>query len=538
MPLSRRELIAALLGAPSLLAGCSSAVTLPPAGELFGQSATVGHRLRDGYKPRPAADQWRDIDVVIVGGGVAGLSAAWQLQKSGVADYVVLELEEVTGGTSRSGVTGKNVYPWGAHYVPVPFAENQSLIQLLSEMGVVETTASDGAPIIGEQFLCREPEERLFFDGAWIEGLYPTTGATSDDLAQLSAFRKEIDQWVAWRDAQGRRAFAIPISQATDDPHVLALDRLSMSNWMDQHGWTSPRLRWVVDYSCRDDYGLTADQTSAWAGVLYFAARQTQSGAESQEVITWPEGNGHIVQWLAEQAGECVKTGAAVTQISPGVGDQQPVEVVWFDTKTQAVAGYRAQRVIFAAPQFMAPRLIDQFTQLAGRQTSDFQYGSWLVANLHLKERPRERDYPLSWDNVIHGSRSLGYVVSTHQSGQDHGPTVLTWYYPYCDPHPREIRERLLTATWSDLADLVLSDLERPHPDIRRLTSRLDIFRWGHAMIQPRPGFVTSQSRQQASRPAGRIHFANTDLSGIALFEEAFDHGFRAAREVVAGLLL
>ena len=32
--------------------------------------------------------------------------------------------------------------------------------------------------------------------------------------------------------------------------------------------------------------------------------------------------------------------------------------------------------------------------------------------------------------------------------------------------------------------------------------------------------------------PRGVVHFAHTDLSGIALFEEAFDHGLRAAREV------
>lgn len=536
MLLSRRELIAALLGVPALLTGCGPRAAVPLQGELLGQSQAVGHRLRDGYKPRPTADHWQDVAVAIVGGGVAGLSAAWQLQKLGVTDYVLLELEDVAGGTSRSGVTGGQAYPWGAHYVPVPFAENQLLIQLLSEMGVVESTAADGTPVVGEQFLCREPAERLYFKGAWIEGLYPATEATADDLAQLAAFRREIDRWSAWRDRRGRRAFVIPTSQASDDPQVLALDQLSMADWMNQHGWTSPRLRWIVDYSCRDDYGLTADQTSAWAGVLYFAARQPRAETESQELITWPEGNGRMIQWLSEKVGSRLRTGAAVTQITPAASDRQPVELVWFDTKTQAVAGFRAQRVILATPQFMVPRLIDHFTQRTGRDVSAFRYGAWLVANLHLPDRPREAGFPLCWDNVIYESRSLGYVVSTHQSGQDHGPTVLTWYYPYCDTNLRAVRESLLAATWADLAEVVLSDLERPHPDIRSLATRLDIFRWGHAMIQPYPGFVTGQSRRQASRPDGRIHFANTDLSGIALFEEAFDQGCRAAREVAAGL--
>jgi hypothetical protein len=43
-----------------------------------------------------------------------------------------------------------------------------------------------------------------------------------------------------------------------------------------------------------------------------------------------------------------------------------------------------------------------------------------------------------------------------------------------------------------------------------------------------------SDSRAQLAAPLGRVRFAHTDLSGLALFEEAFDHGLRAARDVAA----
>ena len=76
--------------------------------------------------------------------------------------------------------------------------------------------------------------------------------------------------------------------------------------------------------------------------------------------------------------------------------------------------------------------------------------------------------------------------------------------------------------------------LERAHPEIRTLTQRLDVMRWGHAMIRPRPGFVWGGARLRESQPFGSVHFANTDLSGLALFEEAQDHGLRAAEEVLA----
>ncbi len=568
MTLTRRELILTLLGTPALLsAGCSESPRLPPAGELLGQSWEIGHRMRDGFRPQPNADQWQDVGVAIIGGGVAGLSAAWRLKQQGCEDFVVLELESQPGGTSRSGRCELTPYPWGAHYLPVPLSHNRDLIRLLDEMGVVESLTDDGSPVIAEQFLCRDPDERVFVNGEWIEGLYPAIGASDDDLAQLAAFRKEIDRRSAWRDATGRRAFSIPIRHATDDAEVLKLDKLSMAEWLRQYGWTSPRLHWLVDYSCRDDYGLTAEQTSAWAGVLYFAARLKEPGADHQLLMTWPEGNGRIVAHLASQAGTRLKTGVAVTRIQPYAAEHQatnttnrflsgtalaagnspedvgpgspvasaiPLKVSAFDTVSEQPIGFRAKSVIFAAPQFLAPRLIEGFAERTGRTAEPFEYGSWLVANVHLSRRPRESSFPLSWDNVIHDSRSLGYVVATHQSGNDHGPTVLTWYHPLCDDDVKAARQQLLKATWTDLADVVLTDLERPHPEIRSLVTRLDVFRWGHAMIRPRPGFITSEQRRKAAQPDGQIHFANTDLSGIALFEESFDHGLRAADEVLS----
>ena len=532
MRLNRRELIAAMLGLPALMAGCSSSVPLPP-GEMLGQSLAIGHRLREGIRPRPPDDKWQTVQVVIVGAGAAGLSAARRLLQRGCEDFVVLELEQLAGGTSRSDQADLVPHPWGAHYVPVPLAHNKSLIELFIEMGLVESIASDGSPLIREQFLCREPEERLFIQGEWIDGLYPSLGASDDDLRQIEAFRSEIDRWAGWRDAAGRRAFSIPMSGCSDDASVTELDQLSMTDWLNQHGWNSSRLHWLVDYSCRDDYGLTADQTSAWAGLLYFTARLKEPGAEHQPLITFPEGNGRILNHLAERAGSRLQTGMAVTQITPSANDSGSVEVVCLNTVTEQVTGYRARHVIFAAPQFLAPRLIDGFAARTGRRTDQFEYGSWLVANLHLRARPHEASFPLSWDNVIFDSQSLGYVVATHQAGMDYGPTILTWYYPYCDANARGLREQLLKATWADLAEVVLTDLQRPHPEIRSLVTRLDIFRWGHAMIRPKPGFITSPQRREARQPDGRIHFANTDLSGIALFEEAFDHGCRAADEVI-----
>jgi len=518
--LSRRDLLTAFLGAPLAALACRSTVRSPlPPGEIVGASHVVGHRLRNPIGESPPNDAWISRDLVIVGAGMAGLSAAWRLEHAGFRDFTLYELEPVSGGTSRSGKSLVSAYPWGAHYVPAPMPDDRVLLRVLSEMGVVDNGN------IAEECLCRDPQERIFYRGRWYEGLYLSAAASDEDLRQLRMFEAEIAKWVSWGDARGRRAFTIPTSACSDDAEVRALDRVSMRQWLDAHGFSSTRLRWLCAYACRDDYGASLDDTSAWAGIFYFASRVATAGEESMPLITWPDGNGRIAAHLARSAGGRVETGWLVTSVIPR---DEGVDVIAQSRDGRAIRGIHARRVIFAAPQFIAAHLIPSY-----RAVNEFSYGSWLVANLTLRDRPQSNGFPLAWDNVLYESPSLGYVVATHQSGIDYGPTVLTYYYAFCDADPRVSRERLLSANRDEWAEVILSDLSAAHPQIRELTERLDVMRWGHAMIRPRPGFIGSAQRQMAREAYRNVHFAHTDLSGVALFEEALHHGVRAAEEVL-----
>jgi hypothetical protein len=536
MPPSRRDLLATFLGLPALLAGCSSRTTPLPDGELVGPSVDLGHRLRDGWKPKPAEDAWESVPILIVGGGVAGLAAAWRLERSGFRDYRVLELERELGGTSRGGSGKTGPFPWGAHYLPAPLAHHRLTIELLKDLGVIDGYAADGMPMIAEEVLCRDPHERIFYRGRWYEGLYLHAGQSPEDVRQFQAFRTEIDRWVAWRDGKGRRAFTIPIAFASDDPEVTALDRETMADWLDRHNFTSPRLRWLIDYACRDDYGLTPDHTSAWAGLFYFAARVKAPGAEAQPMLTWPEGNGRLVAHLAKRSTDRIDSGWAASEVIPVDRNGKPgVDVIAVNAvgdKGDAVRGFHAERVIFAAPQFVAKHLIRDYRNQP--YVGEFDYGAWAVANLQLKDRPAEIGFPGAWDNVLYESPSLGYVVNTHQHGLDYGPTTFTWYYPMCDADANVARSRLLGTGWRDWADIALADLTPAHPDIREQVERLDVMRWGHAMVRPKPGFIWDSARHKAAMVFRGIHFAAADLSGLALFEEAFYHGVRAGEEVLA----
>lgn len=501
-------------------------------GTLLSPDFSVPHRLRDGWRPPEPTQAPESTRVVIVGGGASGLSAAWKLKQSGLDDFVLLELGDRVGGTALSGSLREQAFPWGAHYLPVPMRENKPLIGLLEQMGVVTGSFEDGSPRVGEQFLCREPEERVFSDGVWTRGLYPVMGAGPDEIAQRKRFREQIGRWAERRDPQGRRLFAIPMSQGSDDDVVRQLDQFSMGQWLDREGFTSSRLRWLVNYCCRDDYGLTLDQTSAWAGIFYFASRMRNGQSGSQEVITWPNGNGQIVDFLATAVGDPIRTSHVVVSIKPS-DNAGTTRVRVFDSRLERTFDIDADHVIFAAPQFLAPHLIDRWSQ-SGRDVASFHYGGWVVANVFLRDRPAEDGSEMAWDNVLVDSRSLGYVNAAHQTGRDHGPTVLTWYYPMIDEDPRVSRAELMRLTWSDWASVVITDLGKAHRDIHGLIERLDVMRWGHAMVQPRVGFVWSDARQRSSQSLGRIHFAASDLSGVALFEEAFDRGLRAAEKCLS----
>lgn len=529
---TRREILTAFLGLPFALAACrSQSENAPVAGEIVGANVNVGHILRENRNAEVPAGNWENTRVAIIGGGAAGLAAAWKLQKNNLSDFVLLELEDKIGGTAQSGVSDIVPYPWGAHYLPVPFQENAELVALLVEMNLTEGKTAAGEIIVKEEFLCREPEERVFYKGRWYEGLYLHVGESEDDKNQLRAFQKEIDFWVNWRDAAGKRAFVLPVAECSNDAEATTLDKISFGEWLRRKGFTSERLFWYCDYACRDDYGLKLEQTSAWAGLFYFCSRVRKSGEESQPFITFPEGNGRFISFLHEKIKGKTRTGAVVLEIIP---NDEGVEIIYLNTVSNEIRGIRCGKAIFAAPVFTAKYLIRDFRENPPAYVKEFEHNAWFVANLFLKDRPKPRfakDFPLAWDNILYESPSLGYVNSTHQKGIDYGAAVFTYYYPMC--HEEQARAKLFGLDHRQIADIVLSDLSRAHPNIRELTEKIDVMRWGHAMISPRPNFLWSGARDAAQKPFRNIHFAHSDLSGIALFEEAFYHGIRAAKEIL-----
>jgi hypothetical protein len=288
-------------------------------------------------------------------------------------------------------------------------------------------------------------------------------------------------------------------------------------------------LRWYVEYACRDDFGCLLEQTSAWAGLHYFCSRIAKSGDEPAEFLTWPDGNAFVVRHLARSAQGRVRPGCVALGIEPRP-DHALVRVL--DTRANELVAVRAKRVICALPRFVTRRLLSELAA----EPDVFHHSPWVVANLTLRSRPEERGYPIAWDNVLFESHSLGYVVATHQTDRTDTSSVWTWYQPFCASDVRAARAEIQSKRWEHWRDAVLRDLGRAHPDLEACVETLDAWVWGHAMVRPEPGFVWSDARANAARPRGNVHFAGTDLGGMALFEEAQWSGVRAAEEVLASL--
>ncbi|MBI5068099.1 MAG: FAD-dependent oxidoreductase [Deltaproteobacteria bacterium] len=500
---------------------------MPFEGTVAGADDGLGHRLRQAAGPEPARSS--RAEVVVVGGGLAGLSAAWRLSRAGLEDYRVLELGAAPGGTSVGGTGPVTAFPWGAHYLPCPQPHARAVELLAEELGAARR-GSDGRLVFDEAQLCRAPQERVFVGDRWYEGLYPRAGATARDREELELFQAEVRRLCALRDARGRRAFAVPMAHGSDDADLTALDRISMAEWLETRGLRGERIRWFVEYGCRDDYGLGLADTSAWAALHYHASRTDDGGPD--DLLTWPEGNARIVAHLARRAGPRLATGALVTSVRPLA---RGAEVVVAPAGGGPAERITAGQVVLAVPRTVAARLLPHPRLQA--EARAFEAGAWLVANLGLRRRPRSRGFPEAWDNVLHGSRSLGYVVATHQVDRHGGPpgaTVWTWYLSLTARDAGEAHRWLLGLSWREAAELVVADLRRAHPDIEQCIERLDVWRWGHAMIRPRPGFVFGPLRRGAAEPLGDVHFAHTDLSGLPLAEEAQWHGIRAAEEILA----
>ncbi|MFG6415236.1 FAD-dependent oxidoreductase [Roseateles sp. DC23W] len=512
MPRRREVLLAGLA-----TAGCTADAP-PLQGGWAGAHPERGHRLR-GELPQ-ADGPLRKADVLIVGAGIAGLACARELAKRGVTDVALLDLEDQAGGNSRSHVVAGSRCPLGAHYLPIPGTAAREVNELLHGLGLARSHL--GRTEWDERHLCHSPQERLFIDGEWHEGLLPP--------AEDDATREQYRRFAALvARAQREAGFAMPTRRARWSAVHAALDAQTFAVWLDRSGLTNNRLRWYLDYCCRDDFGADAAGVSAWAGLHYFASRHGfhapgDETAEREPVLTWPEGNAWLSERLAAPLRDRTHLGRSVLRVTE---HKHGVELLAWNEAASAAERWQAQSVVMATPLFIAARVLaappDALRQAAGQ----IRYAPWLTANVLLREPLLIRPgLPAAWDSVRYGTAALGYVDARHQSiDPTPRPPLLTAYLAL----PTSQRSELLTQPWQHWARVVTDELAQTHPDLPGKVERADLCRFGHAMSIPVQGLRGSAALTALNEARGRVVFAHSDLAGYSVFEEAYTAGVEAA---------
>ncbi|GAA5093674.1 NAD(P)/FAD-dependent oxidoreductase [Chryseobacterium ginsengisoli] len=489
--------------------------------KITGTNHILGHKLWAKDFPKPTEEI--RTKYLIVGGGISGLSACRFFSQNNENDYLLLEMENHLGGNSSNGQNQFSKFPLGAHYLPLPNKENIEIIEFLKECGVYQGDDKNGDPILDEYQMTFPQQERLFFKNSWQNDIVPQKGISIEAQKEVDHFFKMMDHFRDKKDNQGKYFFAIPVEDSSKEDEVLQLEKMIFKDWLHQQNFKSEELFWLLDYSCRDDYGLGIDYVSAWAGIHYFAGRKNNwSKKYKEQVFTWPEGNARLAKHFSTYTKEKSLPNHLVFDVK--INDN--IEVLSFDNIQKKTKKIIAEKVLFATPQFVNERIFNH------KRAENFNYVPWLLTTIILKNE-FGGDEELAWDNVIYGSDGLGYIYDQHQNiEQILGEKVITYYRSFSTDDCKKARKKLYSLKQDQLKNLVLDDLKKAHPLIEDFIIEMQFHKIGHAMIAPVPHQIFGKPEAKQSID-GKIFFAHSDLSGISIFEEAFYQGLRTAEKML-----
>jgi monoamine oxidase len=239
-------------------------------------------------------------EVVVVGAGIAGLTAAWRLRQAGVR-VRVFEAQNRIGGrmlSLRNHFADGQVIELGGELIDTGHVRIRALA---AEMGLELDDLRDGD----------EGHDTWFFDGRAISdqeiiaAFVPVAASIERDLALIG------DDELSYHGA----------SPATF-VHAQALDALSIAQWLDRNGVTG-WLRKLLDVAYTTEMGLEIDQQSA-LNLLTFIGTDHTDGfevfGESDERFHVRGGNDLVPQRVAARLDDAIETGSVLEALRSDAG--------------------------------------------------------------------------------------------------------------------------------------------------------------------------------------------------------------------------
>jgi monoamine oxidase len=435
-------------------------------------------------------------EVVVVGAGLSGLTAAWFLRQR---DVLVLEAGEEIGGVCQSGNYQGVLYPAGSAYFYYPW--EASWQEWYRELGL----ALDEA-------LISPPMSALFHEGRWYPDCFSETGIRSlplpapgvDGLLKLGEDLATLELGDLGQDTLPRPE----------------LDKVSLAHYLENERGLPREVTWLLAPYCRSCLGAGPEAVSAWAGI-FFLMSEFSPGSRA---AAFPEGNARLAQVLAQALPRPPRRRQTLVGLR---SHPRGVDLLVWDEGEKGFYRWQAGAVVLAVGKFLARHLLSPGCGWRNEDFQPFRYSSYMVAALCgaiSLEAP-------GYENWVTGSGEITDFILTPRVFRE-GRRVLVAFAP--QPYPQG-RSPLLTARAEDLARNLLTALENRFPGIGKEVEEVRLYRFGHAQVVPYPGFLTFL-RGGFAAAQGRVILAHSDLEALPCIEAAIIQGRKAARRAQAVL--
>jgi monoamine oxidase len=311
-------------------AGVGAAATLLP-----GAAEAVKRKKAKKKKAKPKK-RTRRADVVVVGAGFAGLTAARELVKAGKS-VIVLEARNRTGGRIlNQPIAGGEISERGGTFVG---PTQDHVLKLAKDMGVEKFLTYN----VGNNVYIADDGSRTTYSDTSPTGTAPLDPQILADLAVSVTL---LDQM----------ATTVPVDAPWRAPQAYDWDQQTLETWMRANS-VSPRFRKIVPAATRPIFGAEPREISLLYTLFYIASsgnEQNQGTFERNfntrdgaQMYRFHGGSALVIDRMAAELGRRVVLNSPVRKIVQG-------SVVRVESDRYTV---RAKRVIVAIPPPLAARI-------------------------------------------------------------------------------------------------------------------------------------------------------------------------------------